>query len=219
MNEIKRNIINVISVTASQKNTDNDYLKTTEELNERGGFGDEISNLLELQQQNILFNTPRIGSKPVLQLKYDMSRNEDIEAFNDFKRLASIGITASAPSNVLYAEIEFHDPLRPDQPPFYMAATLHLGAITQTDDQCEKAHRPFELLECASNLYWYKEATSASSKEGTFSFRGHQYTYQIEDDFSRSTQQGANYSQKSKIISIRHVNGEPHEGIIIEGIV
>ena len=197
----------------------NDYLNTAEELNDRGSFGDEISNLLELQQQNFLFNTPRISSKPVLQLKYGMSRAENIDSFNEFRHLASIGLTTSDPSDVLFAEIEFHDPLQPDQPPFYMAATLHLGAITQTDDQCEKAHRPFELLECASNLYWYKEATSASSKEATFSFRGHQYTYQIEDDFSRSTQQGANYSHKSKIISIRHVNGEPHEGIIIEGIV
>ena len=219
MNEIKRNIKNVISVTASQKSTNSDYLKTAEELNERGSFGDEISNLLEMQQQNILFNTPRIGSKPVLQLKYDMSRSEDVESFNEFKRLASVGLTASDPSNVLYAEIEFHDPLQPDQPPFYMAATLHLGAITQTNDQYEKAYRPFDLLAYASNLYWYKEATSASSKKVTFSFRGQRYTYQIEDDFSRSTEQGAKYSQKSKIISIRHVNGEPHEGIIIEGIV
>ncbi|MFZ6693762.1 hypothetical protein [Undibacterium sp. SXout20W] len=196
----------------------NDYLNTAEELNDRGTFGDEISNLLEMQQQNILFNTPRIGSKPVLQLKYEMSRSEDVESFNEFKRLASVGLTASDPSNVLYAEIEFHDPLRPDQPPFYMAATLHLGAITQIEGHRREELKQFELLECASNIYsnvW----DGSSKKEFKFFFRGDQFICTIEDDFSRSCEDGFKHQNKSKIISIRHVNGDRYSGIIIEGIV
>jgi len=224
MSAINENMNKVIAVTASQQksNATSAYyacVDTAEVLNERGGFGNEIGNLLDIQDQNTVFNAPLIGAKPVLQLKYDMSRTENSDSFDEFKRLATVGLASDTPQDVLYAEIEFCDPLRPDQPPFYMAATVHLGAVSQTEDWCEKAHKPYELLECAASLYWYQKATSASHKEGKFSFRGHQFTYQIDDDISHPRDEGRHASEKTKIISIRHADGEPYDGVIIEGIV
>lgn len=224
MSVINENINKVIAVTASQQasNATPAYyacVDTAEVLNERGGFGDEIGNLLDIQDQNTVFNAPLIGGKPVLQLKYEMSRTESSDSFDEFKRLATVGLASDTLQDVLYAEIEFCDPLRPDQPPFYMAATVHLGAVSQTEDWCEKAHKQYELLECAASLYWYQKATSASHKEGKFSFRGDQFTYQIDDDFSRPRDEGRHASEKTKIISIRFADGEPHDGVIIEGIV
>ncbi|MFZ6774301.1 hypothetical protein ACO0LB_16450 [Undibacterium sp. SXout7W] len=224
MSAINENMNKVIAVTASQQtsNATSAYyacVDTAEVLSERGSFGDEIGNLLDIQDQNTVFNAPLIGAKPVLQLKYEMSRTENRDSFNEFKQLATVGLASDTPQDVLYAEIEFCDQLRPDQPPFYMAATVHLGAISQTEDWCEKAQKPYELLECAASLYWYQKATSASHKEGKFSFRGHQFTYQIDDDISRPSDECRHASEKTNIISIRHADGEPHNGVIIEGIV
>ncbi|MBC3931660.1 hypothetical protein [Undibacterium curvum] len=224
MNSINHNMNKAIAITASQQEsnaTPAHYacIDTAEVLNERGGFGDEIGNLLDIQGQSVVFNAPWLGAKPVLQLKYDMSRSESSESFNEFKQLATVGMASRSPQDVLYAEIEFCDPLRPDQPPLYMAATVHLGAISQTEDWCEKAHKPYDLLECATSLYWYRQTTGGNHKEGKFSFRGHQFIYQIDDDFTRSYDAGLSDCERTKIISIRFADGEPHNGVIIEGIV
>lgn len=224
MSAINENMNKVIAVTASQQasNTTSAYyacVDTAEVLNERGGFGDEIGNLLDIQDQNTVFNAPLIGGKPVLQLKYEMSRTENSDSFDEFKRLATVGLASDTPQNVLYAEIEFCDPLRPDQPPFYMAATVHLGAVNETEDQRGKTENSCELLDYASHLYVNRGDTSASHKEGKFSFRGHQFTYQIDDDIYRPRDEYRHASEKTKIISIRFADGEPHDGVIIEGVV
>ena len=224
MSAINENINKVIAVTASQQasNAAPAYyacVDTAEVLNERGSFGDEIGNLLDIQDQNTVFNALLIETKPVLQLKYEMSRTENSDSFDEFKRLAAVGLASGTPQDVLYAEIEFCDPLRPDQPPFYMAATVHLGAISQTEDWCEKTHKSCDLLECATSLYWHRQTTGGNHKEGKFSFRGHQFTYQIDDDVYRPRDEGRHASEKTKIISIRHADGEPQDGVIIEGIV
>jgi hypothetical protein len=166
-----------------------DYIATVEELNDRGMFGEEIKTLLDVQDQDGFFDTnctllnslqPWQVSKPILHLKYEMQSSYSNEAFNEFRQLATVGLGGANPQNVVYAEIECHDPLRPDQAPFYLAATVRLGALSQNEDWCDAVScNAYLVLECASTLFWNKSANDKSHTQETFKYRGHDYRYQV----------------------------------------
>jgi hypothetical protein len=168
------------------------YIATVEELDDRGVYGEEIKTLLEIQDQDSFFDTdatllsslqPWRASKPVLHLKYEMQSSYSNEAFNEFRQLATVGLDTKNLKNVLFAEIECHDPLRPDQAPFYLAATVHLGAMSQDQDWCGDAGgKEYLVLECASKLYWHKSANDKNHIQSEFKYRGHDCRYQVNGD-------------------------------------
>lgn len=188
-----------------------DYIATIDELNDRGMYGDEIKTHLEVQDEDGFFDTtytlvtsmqPWQGSKPVLHLKYEMQSSYSNECFDEFRQLATVGLAQKNPQNVVYAEIECHDPLRPDQAPFYLAATVHLGAMSRNEDWCGDAGgKEYLILECATNLYWNNSANDKNHTQAAFKYRGHDYRYQVDGE---------------KIVVFFRMSGQ--WGVLIEGM-